>query len=354
MKKFLTIMLALAISVSIATVFTACGSHEHSFSKDWSKDAVNHWHACTGEDCTETSDLTAHDFTVKYTADYSKEYTECSVCGYKTEEVVHNHTGGTATHTERAVCTVCEQEYGEVLGVAKVNGVGYDTLESAVNATGTTDIVTVLVDGEYELPTQAMQNKNITFIGEQGVVFDCSSLSTLHTQAATGATIKFKNVTLKFNDTTHYQGLAHTEKVIYEDCVINGQQCLYSDSEFINCTFVNYNDYSVWTWGSTNATFTDCVFESGGKALLVYTETESSVTVVLNNCEFKDNDTLSAVKAAVEVGSNPSNSETVFNITMNSCSVTGFAVNDAGINTGTNFYGNKNSIDENHLHVIIN
>ena len=53
----------------------------HSFSKEWSYDAANHWHACT-------------------------------VSGHTDKTAEAPHTGGTATCIAKAVCAVCGQAYG--------------------------------------------------------------------------------------------------------------------------------------------------------------------------------------------------------------------------------------------------
>lgn len=58
---------------------------EHHWSKEWSANDTYHWHECTDADCTEIND---------------KE----------------GHSGGTATCTEKAVCSVCNTPYGKVLG----------------------------------------------------------------------------------------------------------------------------------------------------------------------------------------------------------------------------------------------
>ena len=59
----------------------------HSWKSDWTSDATHHWHECTNENCDVT--------------DNSGKY------GYA------EHSGGTATCTEKAVCTHCGQSYGE-------------------------------------------------------------------------------------------------------------------------------------------------------------------------------------------------------------------------------------------------
>lgn len=58
-------------------------THVHTYATSWSHDETNHWHAAT--------------------------------CGHGDERAdVAEHTGGTATCTEKAVCSVCKQAYGEV------------------------------------------------------------------------------------------------------------------------------------------------------------------------------------------------------------------------------------------------
>ncbi len=62
--------------------------HSHAWSADWSSDDTAHWHDCTAANCPIT--------------DNSKKdgYTE--------------HSGGTATCKDKAVCVVCNEEYGDL------------------------------------------------------------------------------------------------------------------------------------------------------------------------------------------------------------------------------------------------
>ena len=60
-------------------------THEHTWDTAWKHDDTYHWHECTDADCTEINS--------------------------KAE-----HTGGTATCTEKAVCSVCKAPYGKVSG----------------------------------------------------------------------------------------------------------------------------------------------------------------------------------------------------------------------------------------------
>ena len=60
-------------------------THEHTWDTAWKHDDTHHWHKCTDADCTEINDMA-------------------------------EHSGGTATCTEKAVCSVCKAPYGEVSG----------------------------------------------------------------------------------------------------------------------------------------------------------------------------------------------------------------------------------------------
>ena len=93
MKKILSILLSACLLVPLCLTLTACG-HECEFATTWSKNATDHWHACTGEDCAEIADKAAHDWdegeiTTKpaQEADGIKTFT-CKTCAQtKTESV---------------------------------------------------------------------------------------------------------------------------------------------------------------------------------------------------------------------------------------------------------------------------
>ena len=103
------------------------------FQTKWSMNADSHWHACTS--CADgKSALAAHDYTnacdtTCNTCGYTREITHtpadnysyddnghwkvCSVCG-KTVEAIEGHKGGTATCIAKAICSVCNQPYGNL------------------------------------------------------------------------------------------------------------------------------------------------------------------------------------------------------------------------------------------------
>ena len=70
-----------------ATKTDSINATGHSWKSDWTSDATHHWHECANKNCDVT--------------DNSGKY------GYA------EHSGGTATCTEKAVCTHCGQSYGE-------------------------------------------------------------------------------------------------------------------------------------------------------------------------------------------------------------------------------------------------
>ena len=76
------------VVLMITTLVCAVGckkdeAHKHTWATEWSVDGETHWHACTGEGCTAKKDE-------------------------------GNHEGGTANCTDKKVCAVCDNAYGEV------------------------------------------------------------------------------------------------------------------------------------------------------------------------------------------------------------------------------------------------
>ena len=86
MKRKLLLVLGL-VFIMITTLVCAVGckkaeAHKHTWATEWSVGGETHWHACTGEGCTAKKDE-------------------------------GNHEGGTANCTDKKVCTVCGNAYGE-------------------------------------------------------------------------------------------------------------------------------------------------------------------------------------------------------------------------------------------------
>ena len=89
---------------------TVCGYKTDVAAHVWTDkfDTQNHWQECSG--CGYQKDVTAHSLTKN--VNETQHQVKCESCGYKTEW--ENHTGGTATCTAKAVCSVCGESYGEL------------------------------------------------------------------------------------------------------------------------------------------------------------------------------------------------------------------------------------------------
>ena len=106
----------------------ACGYKMGAAAHAWTDkfDTQNHWQECGG--CGYKTGVTAHSLTKN--VNETQHQVKCESCGYKTEW--ENHTGGTATCTAKAVCSVCGESYGELAAhvadsTYKYNGEGHWT-----------------------------------------------------------------------------------------------------------------------------------------------------------------------------------------------------------------------------------
>ena len=225
-----------------------------------------------------------------------------------------------------------------------------EALKDAISSGATT---IMLSEGTYVIPDEA-GGKTITFVGT-GAPDD--TLITAQNDGAAegncdyslrGSKATFENVTITTTG-TYLPGYAGCQGT-YKNCIINGVFTLYDSSSFENCTFNISGDlYNVWTWGAAEATFTKCTFNCDGKAMLLYGGANTKLTV--NNCTFNDNGGLvDELKAAIEIGNDYNMS---YELIVNNTIVNGFAINNKGINTGTNLWANKNSMPQDKLNVIV-
>lgn len=152
MKKFLSISLVLCMVFALSVSLVSC-SHKCEFAEEWSKDDTSHWHACTGEDCTEVADKADHTWdegkvTTEATqeADGVKTFT-CTVCSQtKTEPVVF--TG------------LSEEEWNAAFESSLFENFKY-TEEAAVNGSG----VSVDTKTEYKFTKDSVWGK-MTLAGQ--------------------------------------------------------------------------------------------------------------------------------------------------------------------------------------------
>ena len=150
MKK---IFVLFSLMITVLLLVSCTNTHTHQAASDWTSDATDHWHTCSG--CEELLDKAAHTFgewsVVKEATETAKgsEKRSCTECGfeesreipqlshtheystqYSTNSTHHwfacncgekkdyaEHTGGTATTEELAVCEVCGAPYGELVVV---------------------------------------------------------------------------------------------------------------------------------------------------------------------------------------------------------------------------------------------
>lgn len=102
MKNSKIVLFLAAFVVGITGCEVESEKHEHTFSKEWTSDAIAHWHAATCEHKTEISGIAAHTFgewkiTKQATETHEGERQRtCSVCKYVEKETIakleHVHT----------------------------------------------------------------------------------------------------------------------------------------------------------------------------------------------------------------------------------------------------------------------
>ena len=228
----------------------------------------------------------------------------------------------------------------------EMNGAKYGTIAAALAAVTSEETVKItLAEGTYVLPSAA-KGKVLTFVGTgdaANTIIECKNDGY---DNLNGSKVTFENLTIETDNET-YRGFIHVSGATYKNCIIKNQLTLYSDGDpllFDNCTFhASGNNYNVWTWG-TSATFKGCTFDCDGKAMLVYGGGTSEVT--FTDCIFNDFGGQNG-KAAIETGNDY---DATYTININNCEVNGFDVNSV---SGSNVWGNKDSMAADKLNVII-
>lgn len=206
----------------------------------------------------------------------------------------------------------------------------------------------VLAAGTYVVPA-AVSGKTVTIVGNGETVIDITTVPTY--AGLPGATITFENVIIKSDPqgAGYNRGFAHTNKITYNNCVINGTLGLNTETEFNNCTFnISGDYYNLWTWGAENVALNGCTFNSDGKAVLLYGTANTKLTV--NGCTFNDKGGLADLKAAIEIGNDYDKS---YELIVTNTTVNGYEINDKGIDTKSTLWANKNSMPQEKLNVVI-
>ena len=127
--RWLSAFVSVALAFAVAGCHIDSDIHEHSFSKDWTSNATDHWHAATCEHTKEVSGKATHTFgewTVTKAATEEAEGSRarsCTVCGYTATEAIeklaHTHKFATAwtkdetNHWHAATCEHTEEVSGK-------------------------------------------------------------------------------------------------------------------------------------------------------------------------------------------------------------------------------------------------
>lgn len=203
--------------------------------------------------------------------------------------------------------------------VAQIEGgASFATLDEAVKEAETGATITILKNGEYDLP--AFSGKELTFKGESkdGVIIN--DAPDARSQNWVGSTIYFENLTAK-GATQNYMGLANgVVAVKYNNCNINNMRFLYAETvSFENCEFNSGSqEHSFWTYGAKNITVTNCTFSYADRAVNCYSESgaDHETDITFTGCTFAYAGTATAPEGAVEINSGSSKS---IDLTMTNC-----------------------------------
>lgn len=190
------------------------------------------------------------------------------------------------------------------------------TQEDFKTAAAEENATVVLSSGTYNIPDGIADG--VTILGSEGTVIDIPAQINCG-----GKHLTFKNVTMK-SPNKDYTGIIHVTSVKYVGCTIEGQPFSYADNAvFEKCTFnqTSSGSYNIWTYGSKNITFNNCVFNCAGKSVLIYNEGAlSSGIVTFDKCKFIASESV-AGKAAIEIDSR----FTSYEVYINGCTHDGFA-----------------------------
>lgn len=183
---------------------------------------------------------------------------------------------------------------------------------------GKANSTVVLAAGTYTMPTTVADGVSIIGTDASTSVLTLNEAAAWHDINAT-----LKNVTIK-SPNANYIGIQHAASIKYENCVIEGQPFSYATTAvFDGCTFnqTSNDAYNIWTYGSKNITFNNCVFNCAGKAVLIYNEGALPTGIVtFDKCKFIASESV-AGKAAIEIDSRYSSYE----VYINDCTHEGFA-----------------------------
>lgn len=184
--------------------------------------------------------------------------------------------------------------------------VTYATLADAVANAESGAIITILKNGEYDLPH--FTNKELTFRGESKDGIIINDAPDARDQGWSGSSIHFETLTAK-GATGNYHGLANgVVTVTYKDCNVNNLRFLYATDtvSFDDCTFNSgAQEHSFWTYGAKDITVTNCTFNYADRAVNCYSENGAAheTDISFSGCTFNYTGSKDAPEGAVEINS---------------------------------------------------
>ena len=148
------------------------------------------------------------------------------------------------------------------------------SLKDAIANANVDDIY--LASGNYEMP--AVTGKDLTIYGGEDVVI------TVNRPNMSGSDIIFDGVTIKGSG--YSTGVQHVNTVTYRNAKVVGEMCLYGEKvTFEGCTF-ELNGQYIWAYSAKEVEFINCVFNTTGKAILIYNEGNGANNVTVTGCTF--------------------------------------------------------------------
>lgn len=202
------------------------------------------------------------------------------------------------------------------------------TQEDFNSAIATANATVVLAAGTYKLPEGSKSiAEGVTIIGNgEGTVLNTKASEEggdYKYNAQNLNNVTFKNLTINEGN-GNYNGIKHSDNLKYKNCVIVGQPFSFADHVvYEGCTFnqTSSGAYNIWTYGSKEITFNNCVFNCAGKGVLIYNEgTLPAGVVTFDKCKFIASESV-AGKAAIEIDSR----FTSYEVYINDCTHEGFA-----------------------------
>lgn len=156
-KKTFIALAVCALTAPAALLFTGCGKHDHTFSTDWTKNATEHWHACTSKDCDATKDKALHVYDDNNDAD-------CNTCGYVRVAVENTLTFNVQPKTFDGTAQGLVQgtDFSLTDGIATVKYKAKDADDSTYTTTAP------ILAGEYTAKVEA--EGNAVYISAQGTI----------------------------------------------------------------------------------------------------------------------------------------------------------------------------------------